>query len=120
MKKSKINIFLNILLIISTLCLSVGYASINSISMTLNGTVEFTVSNKLFISDVTVYQTSNAIGSVNYYNGTLLDTTVELSSNSTDNSFVTFAVTLYNNADYNYLYSSSKFLSIPGSPGSQN
>lgn len=110
MKRCKINFFLNILLIISTLCLSVGYASINSISMTLNGTVEFTVSNKLFISDVTVYQTNNAIGSVNYYNGTLLDTTVELSNNPTDNSFVTFAVTLYNNADYNYLYSSSKFL----------
>lgn len=110
MKRSKINIILKILLIISTLCLSVGYASINSISMNLQGNVQFSVANKLFISDVVVYEVNNANAYTNYYNGTFLDTSVELSNNPSDNSYATFAVTLYNNTDYSYLFSNTKFL----------
>lgn len=110
MKNKKINFIISILLVISALALSVGYAAINSISMDIEGKISFTVSNKLFISDVSVYETNNASGTVNYYNNTLLDTSVELSDDSSLNPYVIFAVTLYNNADYNYLYSSYNYM----------
>lgn len=93
-----------VILFIVSLFMSVGYAAINSVSLNVTGTATATKQNGVFITDV-VY-TSNvsanvAESKINDFYGTLLNSTVSLSTTNS-NSSITYTVTVYNSYDVDY------------------
>lgn len=108
--KKKIRFF-NIILVISTLFLSVGYAAINSISIEINGLVSAASSgkNKLYIADVTPVN-NNSTSNVNLTSGTFLDSSISLGTDNPSSSSVTFQISLYNNTNYTYQFVSTNYI----------
>lgn len=99
----------NLLLMISTLFLSVGYAAINSITLDISGLVSSEPRGKLYISNVNSIS-SNSSSSVNLTSGTFLDSTITLSTDNTIDSYLTFEITLHNNTNYTYQYVNTNYI----------
>lgn len=97
--------FFYMLMIIATMFMSVGYASINSITATISGNLMAEVQEGVFIRNVT-YTPSSTEGTtsqkINYYVETLLDTEITLDSNT--NSTITYEVSIYNNSNKDYVF----------------
>lgn len=108
-KKKKVKIY-QILIILSTLCMCIGYATVNSIILEVGGKVTAKIPKNLEIVNVVVSDSKNATGVVNLYDGTFLDATIELSSdNEITDTYVTLEVTLYNASPYTYEFNSINY-----------
>ena len=108
-KLKKINIQRKILLFligVSTLFMSIGYASINSIILNVNGDIVANIYDGVLITDVTYKENVNANQQdskiINYYE-TMLESSIVLTTDP--NSTITYTVTIYNNSNQKQIFS---------------
>lgn len=110
-KKIHYTDFFPLLLFISTIFISMGYALMNSITTDIEGTVISTAQDKVFITDVSYVSDNNANLSnskVNSYFKTVLNSTISLSD--TDNtSSITYKITVYNSDIEEYTFIGTLF-----------
>lgn len=101
------NKILPLLLLLATLFMGIGYASINSLSLEISGTLTTEKQEGIFISSVE-YSDSNEDEFLEVISTfqTTLNSKVVLSSNS---SYVSYIVTIYNNSDDNYYYTNTTY-----------
>ena len=95
------NILLLFLLLLSILLMGIGYASINSITGEIEGTVIADVQNDVFITNIEYVSDVDAninTSKIEYYIGTMMQSTVEL-SNTNPASEIKYKVTVYNNSE---------------------
>ena len=98
------NILWLFLLLASIVFMGIGYASINSITGEITGTVEAQVQEGVFITGVEYVSDVNAninTSEIKYYIGTMLQSVVELSDVNAS-SEITYKVTVYNNSENRY------------------
>ena len=101
-KQFKFNGYL-FLIMLASLFLSVGYAAISAVHLTVGGTMVANVQEGIFISDV-VCNSGNGVSATVYNNAkTTMHSAIALSSNNA-NSTVTCTVTIFNNYDVKYYY----------------
>ena len=97
--------FIPLFLSLCIIFLSIGYASGNSITDEIKGTLVASKQDGVFITDV-VYDSSmnanNVDSKINNYHKTTLNSSIVL-SNSSD-SAITYRVTVYNSTDNNYKF----------------
>ncbi len=86
-------------LIITSIFMSIGYASINSITMNIAGNVSTKSQEEVFITDVKLLEGS---GNVITYSETVLGTNTTLTDDV--NSKVTYEITVYNSTDEDIPY----------------
>lgn len=92
-----------ILILIATLFMSVAYANISDIKLDITGEIVAQIQSGIFISNISQSTSQGLIGqSVNYYSGTLLSTSLELSSSTS--SYLTYAISVYNNSGIKYYF----------------
>lgn len=100
------------LLLISTLFMSVGYASLNSITADITGDVLANAQYGVFITDVT-YDSNNGADTVNskirgFYESTLNSRIVLSEDDNT--SYITYKVTIYNSTNDIYAFDNVKYM----------
>ncbi len=125
MKSKNYKALFPILIVISTLFISIGYASINSVSIGLEGSLLAQVQEGIFISEYQIINDefdenddySNA--TIKSCNGTVLTSTIEL-PNDNNNGFITYTITIYNNTDVNYMFEDVKYFSGENSYDNEN
>ena len=84
--------------------MGIGYASINSITGEIEGTVIANVQNDVFITNVEYVSDIDAninTSKIEYYIGTMMQSTVELSDTNSETE-IKYKVTVYNNSLNNY------------------
>jgi len=94
------------LLLLGTLFMGIGYASVNSVTTEILGSATLEASSGVFILEVTPYGSQNANEAnckVNQSTGTMLSTKVEL-SNELSESYYIYNVHIYNNTTDRYIY----------------
>lgn len=104
-KKFKVIEVYSVLILIATLFMSIGYAKISDVLLNITGTVEATSQEGVFIADVVHIANNNANtenSKINYYLGTILDSKTVLGD--TQDSSITYEVTLYNNSEKDYVF----------------
>ena len=102
--KIKNNILFLILILISTLVMGIGYASINSITGEITGTAIAEAQTGVFITDVIYVSNVDAnskTSEIQNYIGTMMKSRIELSEVN-DSSQITYKVILYNNSNCEY------------------
>lgn len=105
MNIKKIKLY-SIVIFIATLFMGIGYASINSISLNIDGELYAQVQDGIFISNVSYESNLSAnltSSTINGYYQTTLNSNVELSA-SDSSSNISYLVTFYNNTAENYQY----------------
>lgn len=96
----------------ATLFIGIGYASINSVILELNGTVEAKAQDGLFITEVNYISNNNANendSKINRYYQTTLDSTITLAENDLESS-ITYEIVMYNKSNENTYFSKVTFL----------
>lgn len=99
-KGININFLFWLFIIFSTFLLSIGYASINSIILDINGEVSAIPQNEIYITDVIYKTDTNADienSTINQYYQTLMQSSIVLGNSST--SSITYSITIYNNGN---------------------
>lgn len=91
---SSVNRIFPILILVISVLMSTGYASINSVLLSIGGTVFAYEESGVFISNVTYYTDSSSSAVINHYSGKLLNTTTTLGKNT--NASVTYEITVKN------------------------
>lgn len=105
------NIYL-VLIFISTIFISVGYAAINSITGNITGNLIAKAKEGIHITDVSYLSNIDADSEnsvINNFYETTLDSSIILSDTNGE-STITYKVTMYNNTDYNYGFNEVLFL----------
>lgn len=105
-QKSNYQKYFPLVIFISILCMSVGYAIINSISLDISGEALAKNVEGVYITEVNYVSNNNADTSnskiINAH-GTLLNSDITLSSIDQTSS-ITYEIKLYNSNDYNCLF----------------
>ena len=88
---------------LSVMCIfvGIGYAEVTS-DITIQGTVDVTPPEAVFITNVTQSGTNGSTGTVNGYTMTVLNSKTVLGNSG--NSTVTYTITVFNNTDEDYGY----------------
>ena len=98
-------------IILSTCCLSIGYAELNTLTLRLDGKVSAKPINELIITQIQ-YDTSNEADIMNsvvhQYSGTNMESTISLTDNA--NSSITYNITMYNGDTQVYLYKEVEYI----------
>ena len=97
--KRKLQDYIPVFLLIATLFMSIGYASINNITLDISGTVSAKAQTGIFITDVKLL---SGDGTVISYSDTLLGTNTTLLDSA--NSKVTYQITVYNSTENDVPY----------------
>lgn len=112
MKKKKRNIY-PIIILIATLFMGIGYASVNSVLFDIKGTVQANLQDGVYITDVAYnnsvtadYENSKII----YAHQTMLNSNIIL-SDTDKNSSITYEITIYNSNNINFMFEGVNFLS---------
>ena len=95
------NILLLFLLLLSILLMGIGYASINSITGEIEVTVIADVQSGVFITNIEYVSDVDAninTSKIEYYIGTMMQSTVELSDTNPETE-IKYKVTVYNNSE---------------------
>lgn len=100
--KILLKVLFGISLLFMCLFVCVGYASLTS-ELTLDGTVDITPPEELFITSVTGSGTNGAATTVNSFTSTIVSSRTNLGTNK--NATATYRITVYNNTDTVYGYS---------------
>ena len=116
MKKKKEILFITnklfiLLILIATLFMSIGYASINSVIMELNGSVVAQTQTGVYIYDITYKSNINAdtnSSTIKKYIGTNMSSYIKLSENT--NSEITYTVSIYNSTEEDYYFDKVVYL----------
>lgn len=116
MKKKKEILFITnklfiLLILIATLFMSIGYASINSVIMELNGNVVAQAQTGVYIYDITYKSNINAdtnSSTIKKYIGTNMSSYIKLSENT--NSEITYTVSIYNSTEEDYYFDKVVYL----------
>jgi len=116
MRKKRIPPYSNklfpILIFIATIFMSVGYASINSIIMNINGEVIAKAQDGIYITEVNYISDINAnleeSKILNAYQTNLSSNIVLSDTNS--NSSITYQITMYNSTNYDYVFERIKYI----------
>lgn len=102
--------FLPVLILLATVCMSVGYASINSVILDLSGKATATSQEEAFITDI-VYKasinSSSELSKINSFHKTTLNSYIELGK--TIDSSITYNVTIYNKNNFSVKYAGITF-----------
>lgn len=102
---NKIHLIFFIFIIFSTFFLSIGYASLNSIILDINGEVTAVPQTEIYITDVTYKNSTDADienSKIQQYYQTLMQSSVVLGNTPT--SSITYSVTVYNSSDIAYFF----------------
>lgn len=94
--------------------MSIGYATINSINLNINGSTIAQNVSGIIIEEVNYVSSNNSDVSsskVSAINSSVLSSTIVLSSNDAASS-ITYSITLYNSYDYNYRFIESRYDSV--------
>ena len=99
------------LIIIATLFMGIGYASVSDVSLNLEGKVSVNAFKGVFISDV-VYDPSNSTvsssnGSINFTSMTMMNNSIDLGDDP--NAQITYTISIYNNTPNNYVFDRTAF-----------
>lgn len=97
---------------VCTLFIGIGYASINSISLNLNGFALASPQEGIFITDVTLKENKEAnidVSNILSFHQTNLESKVYLSDTNGE-SYITYEVALYNSYDVDYVFDGVKYL----------
>lgn len=103
--KKNYYVIISIIILTSTIFMSIGYASINSIILDITGTASATAQGGVFITNVEYVSNNNAdisSSTINNYYKTVLDSTIVLGTSISSN--ITYKVTLYNNSNKDYAF----------------
>jgi len=120
-KKLKRKMFFSILLLLASLFMSIGYASVNSVVLDISGSLVAHAPLEVIITRAVESESNNGFSFVNYADGTLLNSTVTLlNSNEGDDSYVTLLVSIYNNTSRTYAYNGTSYLMGDGSYDNDN
>ena len=106
-KKTKFKVIekYSVLLLIATLLMSIGYAEMSGITLSVAANVKATVQDGVFITEVTrtTYSGADITNSqINSYVETSMNSTVVLGSSSS--STISYNVWLYNNSDKDHVF----------------
>lgn len=106
----------SILILFATLFMSIGYATINSISLDINGVLMVSAQEGIFITSVNYKSSENADPSYSTINSTaqtVLDSSIVLSDDSLDGaSSITYSITVYNSSSFDYQYVETAYDSL--------
>lgn len=108
-KRKKLILFNNLFIgfiVVATLLMGVGYASISSTSLDIDGSLAAKEQSGIFIEDAKYSTNNNAdlnLSKINKFYQTILDSTVVLSSSDLTSS-ITFTITVYNSSKDNYYF----------------
>ena len=101
-----------ILILVATFFMSIGYASVNSVLLGIDGSIDANLPDGIYITDVNYdssvaadYENSNII----YAHQTMLNSEVIL-SNTDINSSITYKVTIYNSEANDYVFNGANYL----------
>jgi len=96
-----------ILILIATIFMGVGYASINPISLVFNGEVDAKVQDSIFITEVEYIERNDSLPnenySISYADNTILKSSINLEPNDLT-SEVSLKVTFYNSTEDDYVF----------------
>lgn len=95
------------LIIMATLFMGIGYATVNSVTLDISGTVTAMIPEGLFISNVVSNSGDSVL--INAYEDTVVNSTVSLSSTD-PNSTASYTVTVMNRSNTTYYYDDVKYL----------
>lgn len=105
------NKLLNLLIIIATVFMGIGYASVNSVTLDIAGELTAKEQDGVYIKSVKCIKDNNAdlkLSKINNYYQTVLYSTIVLSSTDVSSS-ITYYITIYNNSDKNYYFKDTLF-----------
>jgi len=109
-KRLHINIY-QILIFCATIFMSIGYATVNSVTLDVTGLVQATLQDGVFITDVSYVSSNNVDLSnsriINAYKTNLNSNIVLLNFS---NSSITYQITIYNSTNYDYEFDEVKYL----------
>ena len=99
------------LIFIATIFMGIGYASVNNVTLNLNGIANAIGEKGIIITSV-VYDSANSNVSednsvINYTSMSMMNSVIDLGDNA--NARLTYDVTIYNNTAYNYVFDESAF-----------
>lgn len=98
----KLSIFIHLIVII-TLFMGIGYASINSVALDIKGTSNAKSQDDIYITEVNTTSTSTSTSLSNVSNnGTLLTSKIALENDK--DSTISIQVVLYNSTNSNYIF----------------
>ena len=100
------NKLFNLLIIIATVLMGIGYASVNSVTLDISGKLTAKEQDGVYIKSVKYIKDNNAdleLSKINNYYQTMLYSTIALSSTDTSSS-ITYYITIYNNSNKNYYF----------------
>lgn len=121
MKKKNKHIIIALIILLSSVFMGIGYAVINSVTLDLNTKINLISEKKLFISNVEIHESVNAIGIINNYESTFFDSSIELANNENkDNTYITYLITISNNSTDNYYYVEPTFILGQGTYDNEN
>lgn len=108
--KKNYSIIIAVIILISTLFMSVGYATMNSVTLDITGTANATAQSGVFITNVECLSNNGAdtaSSTINNYYQTVLDSTMVLGSSSSSN--ITYRITLCNNSSKEYAFAGTVY-----------
>ncbi len=102
-KKTNSVFFYGIVFLLAILFMSVGYATINTVTMEVKGSVLANQPSGVFIYDVEYVASSNSSADIQNYTNTTMHSIVTLSG-SNSSSYITESVKIYNNTNKTYTF----------------
>lgn len=109
--KLKLNFIILGTIILTTFFLATGYATLESVTLDVDGEVTAVPQSEIFISDITYNSnvgTNPENSNINQYYQTLMQSTIVLGNDN--NSSITYTVTLYNNGDGPYTFKEVEYM----------
>ena len=101
-KKFNIIEVYSVLIFIATLFLSIGYAEISDVLLNVTGTLNATVQEGVFITNISNISEVTTTSKVNYFIQTIFDSTTVLENSETSSQ--TYQISLYNNSSKDYIF----------------
>lgn len=107
---SKYNLF-SFLLVIASMIMGIGYATVNSVTMEISGVANADILKDVYITSAVVLKTSDDLPSanVNMFHKTVLNSTVTLDSNN-PNSNISIQITIYNTTNDAYKFKGVEYM----------
>lgn len=109
--KLRLNFILIICIILSTLCLSIGYAGINPITLDIEGVASAIAQEGVFITNIKLIESRNIDQAntkiINTYQ-TMMQSNIALSPYSTD-TYAKYEITIYNSTNENYCFCETNY-----------
>lgn len=105
-RKNKVFEAYSVIILIATLFMGIAYAEITGTQMIIEGTAIANIQEGVFISDAQYLSsdtsTDETKSNINYYTKTVLDSEIELGTNSS--SYITYEISVYNNTDTEQMF----------------